>query len=89
MTSDNSYSTVIKNGEYKGSLCNLIVREGVVSVVVSEDQLELLNDYKNYDFHFDEKGELVGTGCGVSAWYRNKGEILYHSSQPSVVEEEK
>ena len=81
----------IKPGIYVGSTCSLIVKDdefgGQITVVVNDDQLELLTFYRNYDFNFDKGGENTGSGCGTTAWYKNKGEIVYHGSVTKVNEE--
>jgi len=64
---------IVKDGVYVGSLCSLIVKHNNIQVVVSDEQIELLKHYKNYDFHFKENGDLGGTGCGVAEPHISKG----------------
>jgi len=64
----------VNDGTYVGSLCSLIVKGNVLQVVVSESQIDLLKHSRNYEFHFDDDGNLDGTGCWVTHEARAIGE---------------
>jgi len=57
----------VKDGKYRGSLCTLLVKGNSVTVTVDDEQLDLLKFYKNYDFGFDDEGNLTGTGARTPA----------------------
>jgi len=71
--------TKIKDGIYTGGLCNLVVKNGSVAIVMSDEQLDILRFTKNYEHHFDENGDWTGSGCCLTAFCKNQGEILSHT----------
>lgn len=80
---DESHISKVRDGIYVGASCSIIMDQGWISIVVNDDQLEMLKKYKNYEFHFDERGDFSGTGTGVAAHFKNQGEILYKLSERS------
>jgi len=80
---DQSHVSKVRDGVYVGANCSIIMDRGWISIVVNDDQLEMLKKYKNYEFHFDEHGDFSGTGTGIAAHFVNQGEILYKLSEKS------
>ncbi len=74
---------IVEEGIYIGAGCSLIIDKGIkgktlseITIVVSEEQIQWLKKWRNYEFHFDLEGEFTGTGTITTAIGQNKGEII-------------